>query len=139
MSDRVDITRSIELDLEPDEVWELIGDGERWADWMVDAADVDVVPGGDWPSQRRRRASRRPHRDRRRPANGSPSSGGRSDGPTRRRQSTCASSRRTHGTVLEVVETFPARSTAIAMSAAVARWRARVSGLHASRRMLVAA
>jgi uncharacterized protein YndB with AHSA1/START domain len=138
MSDRVDITRSIELDLEPDEVWELIGDGERWADWMVDASDVDVVPGGG--GRVGDAAERRDvHID-------TVATGERVAfewWPVGRRDEASAVDLRivptTHGTVLEVVETFPARSTAIAMSAAVSRWQARFSGLHASRRMLIAA
>jgi uncharacterized protein YndB with AHSA1/START domain len=39
------VTRTVDLDIAPDELWELIGDGERWIDWMVDDADVAVEPG----------------------------------------------------------------------------------------------
>jgi uncharacterized protein YndB with AHSA1/START domain len=138
MTERVDVTRSIELDLEPDHVWELIGDGERWADWMVDAADVEVAPGGGgtvvdgdesrdvridtvdagervtfdwWPVGRPDEAS------------------------SVELRIVPAVSR----TVLEVVETFPAGRTTIAMSAAAATWRVRAVALQASRRTLVAA
>lgn len=39
------VTRTVELDLTPDQAWPLIGDGGHWADWMVDGSDVDVEPG----------------------------------------------------------------------------------------------
>jgi uncharacterized protein YndB with AHSA1/START domain len=44
MSDEhAQVTRSMESDLAPEELWELVA-GE-WASWMVDEADVAVEPG----------------------------------------------------------------------------------------------
>ena len=138
MSDRVDISRSIELDLEPRDVWQLIGDGERWADWMVDAADVDVVPGG--AGQVRDAEERRDVRIE------TVTEGERIAfewWPVDRPDQASAVDLRivpsTHGTVLEVVETFPATRAVTAMSAAAARWRVRAISLHAPRRLLLAA
>ncbi len=44
-------------ELSVDELWELVGDGERWGEWMVDGADVAVRPGasGTVDEQGRRR------------------------------------------------------------------------------------
>lgn len=39
------VTRDIDVDLPADELWHLIVDGDRWADWLVDDAAVDVTPG----------------------------------------------------------------------------------------------
>ena len=39
------ITRTVETDLAPDELWSLVGDGDGWAAWLVDDADIDVEPG----------------------------------------------------------------------------------------------
>jgi hypothetical protein len=41
------VTRDIVLGLPAGEAWELIGDAAGWADWMVDGADVTVVPGAE--------------------------------------------------------------------------------------------
>jgi uncharacterized protein YndB with AHSA1/START domain len=41
----VRITRAIDLDLSPDELWSLLADGERWREWLVDSGAPDVVPG----------------------------------------------------------------------------------------------
>ena len=41
------VTRDIVLDLPADAAWELIGDADGWADWMVDGADVTVAPGAE--------------------------------------------------------------------------------------------
>jgi uncharacterized protein YndB with AHSA1/START domain len=46
VDDDLTITRDIDLDLSEQEVWELIGDGEAWSQWMADASDVVVAPGG---------------------------------------------------------------------------------------------
>lgn len=43
MSDETRITRSIDTELAPDELWSLVH--ERWAEWMVDTAEIDVDPG----------------------------------------------------------------------------------------------
>ncbi|MCU1344239.1 MAG: hypothetical protein JWL70_505 [Acidimicrobiia bacterium] len=40
------ITREIDLDMGVEELWPLVGEGERWADWLVEAGVVDVVDGG---------------------------------------------------------------------------------------------
>lgn len=39
------VTREIDVDLPADELWELIADGERWSDWLVDEAAIEVSPG----------------------------------------------------------------------------------------------
>jgi uncharacterized protein YndB with AHSA1/START domain len=41
----VRITRAIDLDLSPDELWSLLADGERWHEWLVDSGAPDVRPG----------------------------------------------------------------------------------------------
>ncbi len=46
MSDVTRITRTVETDLDTDELWQRVADGEEWASWMVDGADVSVTPGG---------------------------------------------------------------------------------------------
>jgi uncharacterized protein YndB with AHSA1/START domain len=136
MDDTVNVSRTIELDLEPDEVWDLIGDGRRWSEWMVDEADVEVEPGaagrvvdGDeqrhvridtvdegervaftwWPEDRGHAASSVDLHVVPRPG----------------------------GTVLEVVERFPAPGTVTA--SAVGRWRLRALNLGGLRLMLLAA
>jgi uncharacterized protein YndB with AHSA1/START domain len=40
------VTRELDLDMGVDELWGLVSDGDRWADWLVDDADLDVVNGG---------------------------------------------------------------------------------------------
>jgi uncharacterized protein YndB with AHSA1/START domain len=45
MNDAVTVTRQVELDTTTDELWSLIADGDRWAEWLVDAGTVDVKPG----------------------------------------------------------------------------------------------
>lgn len=47
-SDPPDVTRirrTVETELAPDELWHLARDGDEWATWMVDEADVTVAPG----------------------------------------------------------------------------------------------
>lgn len=39
------VTREIAVDLPADELWDLIADGDRWADWLVDEAAVEIAPG----------------------------------------------------------------------------------------------
>ena len=46
VDDDLTITRDIDLDLSEQEVWQLIGDGEAWSQWLADASDVVVAPGG---------------------------------------------------------------------------------------------
>lgn len=41
------VTRTVELEMSPADLWSLIGDGDRWAEWMVDESDVDVSPDGE--------------------------------------------------------------------------------------------
>lgn len=41
----VRITREIDLDLPPDDLWSLVADGERWHEWLVDAGAPGVRPG----------------------------------------------------------------------------------------------
>jgi hypothetical protein len=45
MADDARITRTVETDLEVDDLWSLVSDGDAWAEWMVDGADIDVDPG----------------------------------------------------------------------------------------------
>jgi uncharacterized protein YndB with AHSA1/START domain len=45
MDTPVRITREIDLDLSPDELWSLIADGERWSEWLVDEGRPIVRPG----------------------------------------------------------------------------------------------
>ena len=45
--DRTSVTRHVELDLTVDELWSLIADGRRWAEWLVDAGSLEVAPGAD--------------------------------------------------------------------------------------------
>jgi uncharacterized protein YndB with AHSA1/START domain len=45
MSEGTRITRTVETDLDVDELWSLVGDGDGWTRWMVDEADVEVAPG----------------------------------------------------------------------------------------------
>ena len=45
MSEGTRITRTVDTDLDVDELWTKVADGEAWAGWMVDEADVDVAPG----------------------------------------------------------------------------------------------
>src|SRR5262245_61486348 len=40
------ITRTVDTDLDPDHLWDLVADGDGWARWMVDESAVDVTPGG---------------------------------------------------------------------------------------------
>jgi hypothetical protein len=53
----LEVTRSVPTDLPVDELWALIGDGDRWGEWMVDGADIAVRPGatGSVDDQGRRR------------------------------------------------------------------------------------
>lgn len=41
----VHITRAIELDCSPDELWSLLADGARWSEWLIDAGAPTVRPG----------------------------------------------------------------------------------------------
>jgi len=45
MADDARITRTVETDLEVEDLWSLVADGDAWAEWMVDGADIDVDPG----------------------------------------------------------------------------------------------
>src|SRR5262245_49190438 len=137
MDDAVEVSRSIELDLEPDEVWDLIGDGERWSEWMVDEADVDVVPGstGSVVDRREPRDVRIDTVD---------------DGervaftwwPVNRIDLQSAVELhivpRPGGSVLEMIERFPASHT-VSASVAVDRWRRRALSLGGPRLLIVAA
>ncbi len=53
----LEVTRSVPSDLPVDELWALVGDGDRWGEWMVDGADIAVEPGatGTVDDQGRRR------------------------------------------------------------------------------------
>jgi uncharacterized protein YndB with AHSA1/START domain len=39
------ITRTVDTDLDAEQLWSLVADDDGWAGWMVDEADVDVSPG----------------------------------------------------------------------------------------------
>ncbi len=41
------VTRELDLDISTDELWSLIGDGERWPEWLTDGGSVEVQPGAD--------------------------------------------------------------------------------------------
>ena len=41
------VTRTVELDMSPEDLWPLVGDGAHWSDWMVDESVVDVAPDGE--------------------------------------------------------------------------------------------
>lgn len=45
MSEATRVTRTVDTDLAPDDLWSLVTDGEAWTSWMVDEADVTVAPG----------------------------------------------------------------------------------------------
>jgi uncharacterized protein YndB with AHSA1/START domain len=45
MDEATRVSRTVDTELSPDELWALLTDGERWATWMVDQADVTVTPG----------------------------------------------------------------------------------------------
>jgi Activator of Hsp90 ATPase homolog 1-like protein len=135
--EHIEVTRWIELDLEPDVVWDVIGVGERWADWMVDVSALEVAPGStghvvDAGERREVRIDEIVVGARVAfewwPA-------GRPD------QASSVELRIVHvprRTVLEVVETFPARR-ALSASVATSRWVLRAQHLSAGRRLLVAA
>jgi len=38
------VTRTVELEMSPEDLWSLVGDGERWSDWLVDESSVTVAP-----------------------------------------------------------------------------------------------
>ena len=40
-----EITRTVETELPVERLWELVADGESWPAWMVDEAQVDILPG----------------------------------------------------------------------------------------------
>ena len=44
--DDLSIERIAALDLSTDQLWSLISTGDGWTSWLVDDADVAVVPGG---------------------------------------------------------------------------------------------
>ena len=45
--DDLTITRDIDLDLTEEQLWELVGDGGAWSQWLTDESDVVVAPGGE--------------------------------------------------------------------------------------------
>lgn len=47
MSEPTRVSRTIDTDLAPDELWALVADGDAWRTWMVDESDVTVAPGGE--------------------------------------------------------------------------------------------
>ena len=137
MDDATVVTRNVDLELSEEDVWYLVGDGNGWAEWMVDEADVVVEPGAEgtvtdadiergvrvtevvegervsfvwWPSG--------------------------DEDATSAVELVVGST--TGGAVLRIVETFPAPRR-IAATRAATTWAIRVSCLRACSRMLVAA
>ena len=45
MDEPVRITRELDLDISPDELWSLLADGERWSEWLIDEGAPTVRPG----------------------------------------------------------------------------------------------
>jgi hypothetical protein len=45
MSEATRVTRTVDTDLAPGDLWSLLVDGDAWASWLVDEADVTVAPG----------------------------------------------------------------------------------------------
>jgi hypothetical protein len=45
MSEATRVTRTVDTDLAPDELWSLVSHGDSWTTWLVDEADVTVAPG----------------------------------------------------------------------------------------------
>jgi uncharacterized protein YndB with AHSA1/START domain len=41
------IERTTDVDIDADELWKLVSTAEGWSSWLVDDADIDVVPGAD--------------------------------------------------------------------------------------------
>jgi hypothetical protein len=46
MSEATRISRTVDTDLDTDELWQRVADGEAWASWMVDESEVAITPGG---------------------------------------------------------------------------------------------
>ena len=47
MSEATRVSRTVDIDLAPEDLWALVTDGEAWATWMVDESDVAVAPGAE--------------------------------------------------------------------------------------------
>ena len=47
MSEGTRVSRTVDIDLAPEDLWALVTDGGAWATWMVDEADVAVEPGAE--------------------------------------------------------------------------------------------
>jgi len=39
------VTRTVDLEVSPQDLWALVGDCDQWSDWMVDESAVEVAPG----------------------------------------------------------------------------------------------
>jgi uncharacterized protein YndB with AHSA1/START domain len=56
----MEITREIELDAPPDEVWEALTDEDKLAEWFANDVELDAEPGGEgvfrWDDGEERRA-----------------------------------------------------------------------------------
>jgi hypothetical protein len=116
MDEQVVITRDIELDLSEDEAQALITD--RWAEWMVERQDLEVMPGAVGTVE---------DGEQRRDVHVGEVAEGRvsfdwwpSDEPSHGSTVELTLERRELGVVLHIVETFPRRST-LSASAAL-RW-----------------
>ena len=40
------VTRTVNLDIDPDDLWWFLTDPDGWASWLVDGSNVTVEPGG---------------------------------------------------------------------------------------------
>ncbi len=47
MSDQVEVTRELELDAPPDEVWEALTNPDELAEWFANEVELDPEPGGE--------------------------------------------------------------------------------------------
>lgn len=47
MRDEPAVRRDIDVPLPADDVWPLVADGDGWAEWLVEEADVAVESGGE--------------------------------------------------------------------------------------------
>ena len=45
MAEPITVTRTIDLPLPADELWDLISHGDRWHEWMGPSCEIEVTPG----------------------------------------------------------------------------------------------
>ena len=65
----MEVVREIELDAEPEDVWEALTDESQLEEWFANDVELDPTPGGRgvfrWDNGETREASRRVRRGRR--------------------------------------------------------------------------